>query len=223
MEKQAPPVRIIVPGACYRNDLVDAGHSQMFHQVEGLMVDEGITFGDLKGVLDLFCRRMFGAERGARFRASFFPFTEPSAEVDVLCVCGGKGCSVCKQTGWLEIAGSGMVDPAVYGFVGYDPEKYTGFAFGMGIERIAMLRYGIDDIRLFYENDLRFLSQFSVRHAGDPGVAEILRGLRAVGDGDGRGADDGRARGRVRDQPRPVAGRDARREGPLREEAPGRR
>jgi phenylalanyl-tRNA synthetase alpha chain len=160
MEKQSPPVRIIVPGACYRNDIVDAGHSQMFHQVEGLMVDEGITFGDLKGVLDLFCRRMFGEERGARFRASFFPFTEPSAEVDVLCVCGGKGCSVCKQTGWLEIAGSGMVDPAVYGFVGYDPEKYTGFAFGMGVERIAMLRHGIDDIRLFYENDLRFLSQF---------------------------------------------------------------
>jgi phenylalanyl-tRNA synthetase alpha chain len=160
MEKQAPPVRIICPGAAYRNDMADASHSPMFHQVEGLMVDEGITLGDLKGVLDLFCRRMFGEDRGTRFRASFFPFTEPSAEVDVLCVCGGKGCPVCKQTGWLEIAGSGMVDPAVFGFVNVDAEKYTGFAFGMGIERIAMLRYGIDDIRLFYENDLRFLAQF---------------------------------------------------------------
>ena len=160
MEKQAPPVRIICPGAAYRNDIADAGHSPMFHQVEGLMVDEGITLGDLKGVLDLFCRRMFGENRGTRFRASFFPFTEPSAEVDVLCVCGGNGCPVCKQTGWLEIGGAGMVDPAVFGFVGYDAEKYTGFAFGMGIERIAMLRHGIDDIRLFYENDARFLARF---------------------------------------------------------------
>ena len=161
MEKQQPPVRVICPGSCYRNDVFDATHSPMFHQVEGFMVGEGITFGDLKGVLTHFCRKMFGEDQKVRFRAGFFPFTEPSAEVDVQCVfCGGDGCSVCKQTGWLEILGSGMIDPNVFEFVKYDSEKYTGFAFGMGIERIAMLKYGVDDIRLFFENDMRFLSQF---------------------------------------------------------------
>ena len=160
MERQAPPVRIIAPGSVYRCDS-DVTHSPMFHQVEGLMVDKGISFGDLKGTLKIFVREMFGEDISIRFRPSFFPFTEPSAEVDIQCVmCKGKGCRVCSGSGWLEIMGCGMVDPAVLGFVNYDPEVYTGFAFGMGIERIAMLKYKINDIRLFFENDVRFLNQF---------------------------------------------------------------
>ena len=160
MLKQQPPVRIIAPGTVYRCDS-DATHSPMFHQIEGLMVDKGITFGDLKGILTLFISQLFGSDIGVRLRPSFFPFTEPSAEVDIACViCRGKGCRVCKDTGWLEILGAGMVDPEVYRHVGYDSEIYTGFAFGMGIERIAMLKYGIADMRLLFENDLRFLKQF---------------------------------------------------------------
>jgi phenylalanyl-tRNA synthetase alpha chain len=160
MEKHPPPVRIISPGPVYRCDS-DPTHSPMFHQVEGLLVDRGITFADLKGVLTVFVRHMFGEGTKLRFRPSFFPFTEPSAEVDIECfICGGKGCGVCSNTGWLEILGSGMTDPAVFGFVNYDPEEVTGFAFGMGVERIAMLKYGINDIRLFFANDLRFLKQF---------------------------------------------------------------
>jgi len=160
METRRPPVRVICPGAVYRCDS-DPTHSPMFHQVEGLLVDRGITFSDLKGVLTVFVHQMFGEETKLRFRPSFFPFTEPSAEIDIECfICGGKGCGVCSNTGWLEILGSGMVDPAVYGFVNYDPEEVTGFAFGMGIERIAMLKFGINDIRLFFTNDLRFLKQF---------------------------------------------------------------
>jgi phenylalanyl-tRNA synthetase alpha chain len=160
MEKRQPPVRIIAPGKVYRRDS-DITHSPMFHQVEGLLVDKGITFADLKGVLTAFVHQMFGPEVGVRFRPSYFPFTEPSAEVDIECViCRGEGCRVCKATGWLEVLGSGMVHPAVFEAVGYDPETYTGFAFGLGIERIAMLKYGIDDIRLFFDNDLRFLRQF---------------------------------------------------------------
>jgi phenylalanyl-tRNA synthetase alpha chain len=160
MLKQQPPVRIIAPGTVYRCDS-DATHSPMFHQIEGLMVDKGITFGDLKGILTLFISQLFGSDIGVRLRPSFFPFTEPSAEVDIACViCKGKGCRVCKETGWLEILGAGMVDPNVYDHVGYDSELYTGFAFGMGIERIAMLKYGIADMRLLFENDLRFLKQF---------------------------------------------------------------
>jgi len=160
MEKKRPPVRVICPGAVYRCDS-DPSHSPMFHQVEGLLVDQGITFADLKGVLTVFVHQMFGKETKLRFRPSFFPFTEPSAEIDIECfICGGKGCGVCSNTGWLEILGSGMVDPAVYRFVNYDPEEVTGFAFGMGIERIAMLKFGINDIRLFFTNDLRFLKQF---------------------------------------------------------------
>lgn len=160
MEKQRPPVRIISPGPVYRRDL-DPTHSPMFHQVEGLLVDHGITFADLKGVLTVFVHQMFGKETKLRFRPSFFPFTEPSAEVDIQCsLCGGGGCSVCSNTGWLEILGSGMTDPAVFGFVDYDPEEVTGFAFGLGIERIAMLKFGINDIRMFFTNDLRFLKQF---------------------------------------------------------------
>jgi phenylalanyl-tRNA synthetase alpha chain len=160
MEKHPPPVRIISPGICYRRDL-DPSHSPMFHQVEGLLVDKGITFADLKGVLTYFVHQMFGKETKLRFRPSFFQFTEPSAEVDIGCfICGGKGCGVCSNTGWLEILGSGMTDPAVFGFVNYDPEEVTGFAFGMGVERIAMLKFGINDIRFFFTNDLRFLKQF---------------------------------------------------------------
>ena len=160
MEKRRPPIRIIAPGRTYRCDS-DVTHTPMFHQVEGLMVGEDISFGDLKGILTIFVQQMFGSDIGLRFRPSFFPFTEPSAEVDIQCVmCKGTGCRVCSQTGWLEILGSGMVDPEVFKMVGYDPEQVTGFAFGMGIERIAMLKYGIDDLRLFYENDLRFLRQF---------------------------------------------------------------
>lgn len=160
MEKQPPPVRIIAPGKVYRCD-ADVTHSPMFHQIEGLMVDEGINFNHLKAILEIFVHEFFGPNVGVRFRPSYFPFTEPSAEVDIQCViCGGSGCRVCSQTGWLEVLGAGMVDPAVFSFVHYDSEKWTGFAFGIGIERMAMLKYGIDDIRLFYENDLRFLNQF---------------------------------------------------------------
>ncbi|MCF8061336.1 MAG: phenylalanine--tRNA ligase subunit alpha [Deltaproteobacteria bacterium] len=160
MEKQPPPVAVIAPGKVYRRDS-DVTHTPMFHQVEGLLVDEGVTFGDLKGTLTAFAHRIFGRDTDVRFRPSFFPFTEPSAEMDIRCViCGGSGCRTCSQTGWLEILGSGMVDPEVYGFVGYDPERVSGFAFGMGIERIAMLKYGIDDIQLFFRNDMRFLRQF---------------------------------------------------------------
>jgi phenylalanyl-tRNA synthetase alpha chain len=160
MEKQAPPVSIIAPGKVYRRDS-DVSHTPMFHQVEGLLVDKGVTLGDLKGTLTTFVHQMFGRDTSLRFRPSFFPFTEPSAEVDIRCViCRGKGCRTCKNTGWIEILGSGMVDPEVYRFVHYDPEIYSGFAFGMGIERVAMLKYGIDDIQLFYRNDMRFLRQF---------------------------------------------------------------
>jgi phenylalanyl-tRNA synthetase alpha chain len=160
MERQKPPVRIICPGRVYRRD-ADITHSPVFHQVEGLAVDRGISMGDLKGTLELFARELFGPDSRIRFRPSFFPFTEPSAEVDVLCfLCKGGGCRVCKASGWLEILGSGMVHPRILRAMGYDTEEVTGWAFGMGVERVAMLRYGIDDIRLFYENDLRFLSQF---------------------------------------------------------------
>ena len=160
MEKRKPPVRIIAPGKVYRCD-ADVSHTPMFHQVEGLMVDADIAFSDLKGVLQMFIHSIFGPDTPVRFRPSFFPFTEPSAEVDIGCIfCQGKGCRVCKNTGWLEILGAGMVNPRVFEFVGYDPGVYTGFAFGMGVERITMLKYSIDDIRLFYENDLRFLKQF---------------------------------------------------------------
>ncbi|MGV1098185.1 phenylalanine--tRNA ligase subunit alpha [Thiovibrio sp. JS02] len=160
MEVQQPPLRMIAPGKVYRCDS-DITHTPMFHQVEGFLVDREVSFADLKGVLSVFIAKMFAPETAIRFRPSFFPFTEPSAEVDIGCViCGGAGCRVCKHTGWLEILGAGMIDPEVFKKVGYDPEEFTGFAFGLGIERIAMLKYGITDIRLFYENDLRFLSQF---------------------------------------------------------------
>ncbi len=160
MESQQPPLRVIAPGKVYRCDS-DITHTPMFHQVEGFLVDRSISFADLKGILTIFTQKMFDKDLDLRFRPSFFPFTEPSAEVDIACViCKGKGCRVCKHTGWLEILGSGMIDPEVFKKVGYDPEVYSGFAFGLGIERIAMLKYGIDDIRLYYENDLRFLSQF---------------------------------------------------------------
>jgi phenylalanyl-tRNA synthetase alpha chain len=161
MERQKPPVKIIAPGRVYRRDS-DVSHTPMFHQVEGLLVDENVSFGDLKGVLTEFARLIFDTNIGVRFRPSFFPFTEPSAEMDIECViCDGKGCRVCKNSGWLEILGCGMVDPEVFKSVNYDPERYTGFAFGMGIERITMLKFGINDIRLFFENDVRFLRQFS--------------------------------------------------------------
>ncbi len=160
MEKQDPPVRIIAPGKVYRCDS-DLTHTPMFHQVEGLLVDENVSFGDLKGTLTNFVHQMFDAETKLRFRPSFFPFTEPSAEVDILCViCRGKGCRVCSKTGWIEVLGSGMVHPAVFEKVGYDTSRYTGFAFGMGVERIAMLKYRIDDIRKYFDNDIRFLKQF---------------------------------------------------------------
>ncbi|MCX6600879.1 MAG: phenylalanine--tRNA ligase subunit alpha [bacterium] len=162
MESQKPPVRIISPGRVYRRDRPDATHSPMFHQVEGLYVDEGVTMADLKGTLLAFYRRLFGEHTQIRLRPHFFPFTEPSAEVDVTCFfCEGKGCRVCKQAGWLEMGGSGMVDPNVLAGVGYDIEKYTGYAFGLGIDRIAMLRFGLDNIRLLVDNDLRFLRQFA--------------------------------------------------------------
>ena len=161
MEKTKPPIQAIMPGKVYRPDAVDASHSFMFHQVEGLLVDKNVTFSDLKGTLDLFTKRMFGEKTKTRFRPSFFPFTEPSAEVDISCIiCRGKGCRVCSHTGWLEILGSGMVSPRVFEAVGYPSKEYSGFAFGMGVERIAMLKYGVDDIRLFFENDIRFLKQF---------------------------------------------------------------
>ena len=161
METHQPPVRLIAPGRVYRRDNLDVTHTPMFTQVEGLVVGEGISLADLKGTLDVFAKELFGQERKVRFRPSFFPSTEPSAEVDISCAsCGGRGCGMCKQTGWIEILGSGMVHPAVFEAVGYDAEKYTGFAFGMGIERVALLKWGVEDIRLFYENDLRFLEQF---------------------------------------------------------------
>jgi phenylalanyl-tRNA synthetase alpha chain len=162
MESRRPPVRIITPGRCYRRDTTDATHSANFHQLEGLYVDTNVSLADLKGLLAFFAREMMGPGVGVRFRPHFFPFTEPSVECDFSChVCGGKGCRVCKQSGWIEIAGAGMVDPRVFQKVGYDPETTTGYAFGMGIERIAMIKYGIGDIRMLYENDLRFLSQFA--------------------------------------------------------------
>jgi phenylalanyl-tRNA synthetase alpha chain len=173
MEKHQPPVRLIAPGRVYRRDNLDLTHTPMFTQVEGLVVGENVTLADLKGTLDIFVKELFGQDRKVRFRPSFFPYTEPSAEVDISCAaCHGTGrissnsgtsdggCGMCKRTGWIEILGSGMVHPAVFEAVGYDPEKYTGFAFGMGIERIALLKWGVEDIRLFYENDLRFLEQF---------------------------------------------------------------
>ena len=160
MESQQPPIRIVCPGRVYRCDS-DITHSPMFHQVEGLLIDEGISFADLKGTIEEFLRVFFEKPLGVRFRPSFFPFTEPSAEVDMQCVmCSGKGCRVCKQTGWLEVMGCGMVHPNVLRMSNIDPEKYQGFAFGMGVERLAMLRYGVNDLRLFFDNDLRFLAQF---------------------------------------------------------------
>jgi len=161
MEQQQPPVRIVAPGRCFRRDTVDATHCHTFYQLEGLLVDEGVTFADLKGTLEVFAHEMFGPACHMRFRPDFFPFTEPSAEIALTCIiCGGKGCRACNYTGWMEIGGSGMVDPNVLAGVGYDTEKYTGFAFGVGVERLAMLRHGIDDIRLFYSGDMRFLEQF---------------------------------------------------------------
>ena len=161
MEKQQPPVKVIVPGRVYRNEASDASHSSTFHQIEGLAVGENVTFADLKSVLTMFVHKFFGPELDIRFRPSHFQFTEPSAEMDMQCFfCKGKGCRVCKNSGWIETMGCGMVHPNVLKAVNYDPEKYTGYAFGMGVERITMLKYGIDDIRLFYENDLRFLKQF---------------------------------------------------------------
>ncbi|MCX7597629.1 MAG: phenylalanine--tRNA ligase subunit alpha [Armatimonadetes bacterium] len=167
MEAQQPPVRVVVPGRCFRRDTVDATHSHTFYQIEGLLVDEGVTFADLKGTLEIFAREMFGEDIHTRIRPDFFPFTEPSAEFSLTCVkcrgageVGGQPCRLCKTTGWLEVGGCGMVDPNVLENVGYDSERYTGWAFGCGIERLAMLRYGIDDIRLFYMSDMRFLEQF---------------------------------------------------------------
>jgi len=161
MERYAPPIRVVSPGQCFRRDPFDPSHSPVFEQVEGLVVDEGITFVDLKATLSAFARRFFGPDTKTRFSPSFFPFTEPSADMQVTCsVCRGKGCSTCKQTGWIEILGSGMVHPAVFEHCKIDPERYTGFAFGMGPHRIAMVRHGIPDIRLFFESDMRFLGQF---------------------------------------------------------------
>jgi len=161
MEKEKPPIQVIHAGKVYRPDAVDASHSFMFYQVEGFMVDKGIQFSDLKGVLERFAKEYFGEDVKMRFRPHFFPFTEPSAEVDISCfICGGKGCRVCSYKGWLEVLGSGMINPRVFEFVKIDPSVYTGFAFGMGCDRICMLKYGIDDIRLLYENDVRFLRQF---------------------------------------------------------------
>jgi len=161
MEKGKPPFKFVVPGRVYRNEAVDATHHHIFHQVEGFLVDEGVTFAHLKGVLDAFVKKFYGPEITTRFRPSFFPFTEPSAEMDISCLfCGGKGCRICKQSGWVETLGCGMIHPNVLKNCHVDPEKYTGFAFGMGVERIAMFKYRVDDIRLFYQNDLRFLRQF---------------------------------------------------------------
>ena len=161
MEKTKPPIRIICPGRVYRSDAVDATHSPIFHQIEGLVVDENVTFSDLKGTLEMFIKKLYGEGTRVRFRPHHFPYTEPSAEMDMSCFkCGGKGCSLCKGEGWIEILGCGMVHPKVLENCGIDPEKYSGFAFGVGLERIVMMRYGIDDMRLLYENDLRFLKQF---------------------------------------------------------------
>ena len=162
MEQTPPPVRIISLGRCYRKETVDATHHFAFHQIEGLYVDHGVSFADLKGTIEAMGRQLMGEETQVRFRPHFFPFTEPSVEYDFTCICKGQraNCSICKGTGWIEIAGAGMVDPAVLAAVGYDPDEYTGFAFGMGLERIAMIRHGIDDIRRFLENDLRFIRQF---------------------------------------------------------------
>ena len=161
MEQEKPPVRYIMPGRVYRNEAVSSRSYCLFHQVEGLYVDEGVTFSELKGTLVAFAKQFYGSSIKFRFRPSYFPFTEPSAEMDITCfLCHGNGCKICKQTGWLEILGCGMVDPNVYDFVGYDKEKYTGYAFGMGVERITMLRLGLDDIRILFDNDLRFLRQF---------------------------------------------------------------
>ena len=161
MEKTKPPIRIICPGRVYRSDAVDATHSPIFHQIEGLVVDENVTFSDLKGTLEMFIKKLYGEGTRVRFRPHHFPYTEPSAEMDMSCFkCGGKGCSLCKGEGWIEILGCGMVHPKVLENCGIDPEKYSGFAFGVGLERIVMMRYGIDDMRLLYENDLRFLTQF---------------------------------------------------------------
>ena len=162
MEKQQPPVRIIVPGKVYRRDNPDATHGFMFHQIEGLAVDTGITFCDFKGTVEYFVREFLGPKVKTRLRPSYFPFTEPSVEVDATCVfCGGKGCNVCKQSGWIELFGAGMVDPAVYGFVHYDAARYTGFAFGLGVERLTQLKYNINDLQLYFQNDVRFLRQFA--------------------------------------------------------------
>jgi phenylalanyl-tRNA synthetase alpha chain len=161
LEKSKPPIKIITPGKAYRNEAISTRSYCVFHQVDGFLVDEGVTMADLKGVIVAFCRDFFGERLKLRFRPSFFPFTEPSAEVDISCfLCGGKGCQLCKYEGWLEILGCGMIDPNVLDKVGYDSEKYTGYAFGIGVERIAMLKYKINDIRLFYENDIRFIRQF---------------------------------------------------------------
>ena len=161
MEKQKPPIRVISPGRVYRSDAVDATHSPVFHQIEGLVVDKGITMGDLKGTLEDFAKRLYGEDSVFRFRPHHFPFTEPSAEMDTMCFnCGGKGCRLCKGEGWIEILGCGMVHPKVLANCGIDPEEYSGFAFGMGLERIVMRRFGIDDMRLLFENDIRFLNQF---------------------------------------------------------------
>lgn len=161
MEKQKPPIRVIAPGRVYRSDAVDATHSPLFHQIEGLVVDKGVTMADLKGTLEMFVKRLYGDDSVVRFRPHHFPFTEPSAELDFQCfACGGKGCRLCKGEGWIEILGCGMVHPKVLSICGIDPEVYSGFAFGMGLERTVMRRYNIDDLRLFYENDVRFLSQF---------------------------------------------------------------
>jgi phenylalanyl-tRNA synthetase alpha chain len=162
MEKQQPPVRIIVPGKVYRRDNPDATHGFMFHQIEGLAVDEGITFCDFRGTVEYFVHEFLGPKVKTRLRPSYFPFTEPSVEVDATCVfCGGKGCSVCKQSGWIELFGAGMVDPAVYGFVKYDAKRFTGFAFGLGVERLTQLKYNINDLQLYFQNDVRFLRQFT--------------------------------------------------------------
>lgn len=168
MEKSKGPIRIICPGKVFRRDSDDATHSHQFHQIEGLVIGENISIADLKGTLEVFAKKMFGENRTVRFRPSYFPFTEPSMEVDVSCFkCNGKGCSLCKNTGWIEILGSGMVHPNVLEMSGYDSKKYTGFAFGMGPERIAMLKYGVNDIRHFYTNDMRFLEDFSRTNGGD--------------------------------------------------------
>ncbi|MGH9711983.1 MAG: phenylalanine--tRNA ligase subunit alpha [Candidatus Acidiferrales bacterium] len=161
MEKQPPPVRVVVPGKVYRRDNPDATHGYMFHQIEGLAVDTDITFCDFKGTVDHFAREFLGPKTKTRLRPSYFPFTEPSAEVDASChVCGGSGCRVCKQSGWIELFGAGMVNPAVYGFVNYDPQRLSGFAFGMGVDRLAMLKYGVTEVPLLFQNDVRFLKQF---------------------------------------------------------------